>query len=78
MFWIVQKDNPKPETYIPVFACQKFDTDRFENTEKFKVFKSKTSAVTYAKKLLSRFEVLSIRLFYEEGHSENLKNTRKK
>ncbi|MEM0938608.1 MAG: hypothetical protein AAF600_01780 [Bacteroidota bacterium] len=77
MFWIVQKDNPKPETYIPVFVCQKFDADRFEDTEKFKVFRSKIRAVAYAKNLLSQFEVLSIRLFHEEGHSENIKYAKK-
>ncbi len=70
MFWIVQKDHPKPENYIPVFIKSAPPDDRFSNLEKFRVFKSEKAAYQYANEIRSAFGIRNIRLFHENGYSQ--------
>lgn len=73
MHWIVRKDNPKPETYIPIFVCRHLDRKKYGDIDKYRDFNSENDAISFAKSLLSKFNAQSIRFFYQEGHSEKLR-----
>jgi len=73
MYWIVRKDNPKPDVYIPIFVESSTANEKFQDSEKFQIFRSESGAITFAKQLFNEFAVRSIRLFYEDGHSQNIR-----
>ena len=75
MVYFVQKENPQPDSYIAIFI--RTSSKEFRDRDRHEMFKSKASAVAYAKKLALEFSVHTIRLFYEGGHSENLKKDKK-
>lgn len=74
MLWIVQKDNPKPEKYIPIFIRTSKKEEQFSDTDRFVVFNSKKAALAYASQLKKNYTASTIRLFYEEGHSKNVRS----
>lgn len=73
MVWIVKLDNPKPESYVTVYERTSINEDEFLSPEKYQVFDSKSDAIKKARSLLCFYSVISIRFFYEEGYSRNIK-----
>ncbi|MFM7853441.1 MAG: hypothetical protein ACKO96_16355 [Flammeovirgaceae bacterium] len=65
MKWIVIKEDPKPDQYIPVIVT---DENKFLGIEKRPcyVFKTSEEAMNQARALRKEFNVTSIRIFYTD------------
>lgn len=70
MKWFVLEENPKPDTYIAVFRKNDICDLRVRN---FSVYKNAEEALERARKLQKKYNIKSIRVFHEGGHSESLR-----
>jgi len=76
MVFFVAEEDPKPDNYIAIFVRKSREKD-FDGKERFKLFASQEKALVFAQQLKEKYGISTIRLFYEEGHSRILRNTKK-
>lgn len=75
MVYLVQNENPRPDSYIAIFI--RSSLKELEDRNRYEIFRSRNKAVERAEKLAEKFSVQTIRLFHEEGYSENIKRGKK-
>ena len=77
MVYIVYDENPKPENYVAIFARKAVKRDEFRRKDMIRTFQSLEEAIAFANTLKLKYGVSHIRVFYEEGHSQTLRNSEK-
>lgn len=79
MIWIVIKENPKPDPYIPILVRPRVEAAEYNwKNGNFEIFDNLNDALACAQDLQSKFKAKYIRMFYLEGYSKNRKNEKNK
>jgi len=71
--WVVVEENTRPDDYIAVVLTEQQKKLQIE-TKRHSVFLEREKAIARAHELKEQFRVKHIRIFYNEGHSETVKN----